>query len=132
MNRDTPRLIHYILKQALCYVYEDVEKANAYLNDFPWIPLIVANPPALIHDLPRGFRLSEDESTDLLAYADLARAMVQMVEEGGGKKWVGKNVGILPTGGNEIQKNVGPLIKYLSTGLVAAYFPSISNFARRR
>ena len=88
----------------------------------------MAEPPGLVHDIPRGFELRRktmDGPTPLLSYADLARAMVDMVEgPGGPEEWVGKGVGICGTS-KDVKKDVLPLIKLQITGLIAYFFPGL-------
>ncbi|MCJ1302014.1 hypothetical protein MMC08_004815 [Hypocenomyce scalaris] len=75
--------------------------------------------------------LSDDEAAPpLLSYDDLARGMVQMAEEDGGHKWVGKGVGVGATG--DVKNDIGPLIKYKITGLIAYFFPAGWRFCNGR
>ena len=92
------------------------------MREQSWIPLITAEPPALVKDIPHGFQLSEREVSPLVSYDDLARAMVQMAEDAGGQKGVGKGVGIRGTG--NVKKDVLPLIRFQVIGLFAYFFPS--------
>lgn len=57
-----------------------------------------------------------------ISYDDLARGMVQMAEEEGGHKWVGKGVGLKATG--NVKVNWLPLIRFLVSGIVAYYSPA--------
>lgn len=57
-----------------------------------------------------------------MSHDDLARAMVQMAEEDGGQRWVGKGVGIKATG--NVKKDVLPLTEYQVAGLIAYLVPS--------
>ena len=117
-----PRLAHWVLGHALHYVYGDLRESIAYLKEQSWIPLITAEPPALTHDIPCGYELSQDEVTPGISYDDLARGMVQMAEEEGGRKWVGKGVGIKARG--KVKIHVLPLMRYLLSGFIAYYAPA--------
>lgn len=103
-------------------MYGDLAKSIEFLKERSWIPLITAEPPALTIDISRGYELSQDEVTPGVSYDDLARGMVQMAEEEGGQKWVGKGVGIKATG--DLKMNYLPLIWYQVVGLIAYYSPA--------
>ena len=118
-----------MLDRGCYYIYGDLRKSIVYLKEQSWIPLITAEPPALVKDIPRGYELSEDEVKPGLSYDDLARAMVQMAEEDGGQKWIGKGVGIKATG--SVNMKVLPLIWYLTVGLIAYYSPSTWGIMQR-
>ena len=118
----TPQLGHWVLSRGCYYIYGDLRVAIGYLKEQSWIPLITAEPPALTHDIPRGYELSQDEVMTGISYDDLARGMVQMAEEEGGRKWVGKGVGLKATGNVKI--NYLPLIHYLVSGTIAYYSPA--------
>ncbi len=125
----TPRLLHWVLEHGCCYVYGDLRKAIEYLKEQSWIPLITAEPPALTKDISRGYELSLDKVMAGISYDDLARGMVQMAEEEGGRKWVGKGVGIKATGNVKI--DYLPLIWYLVVGLISYYSPTIWRVLQR-
>ena len=118
----TPRLLHWVLDRGAFYVYEDLKKAIPYLKQQSWIPLIIAEPPGLIKDISRGHQLSLKEVSPTVSYEDLARGMVQMAEEEGGRKWVGRGVGVKATG--KVEMNILPLIWYISVGLISYYTPA--------
>lgn len=109
-----------MVDRACHYVYEDLRRAFRYLDEQSWIPLIKAEPPAIVKDVARGVDLSADEVSPMVGYDDLAVAMVRMAEEEG---WVGKGVGVKATG--EVEKNVMPLVQFLTSGLIAYYAPSV-------
>ena len=117
-----PWLLHWVLERGCYYVYGDLRESIEYLKEYSWIPLITAEPAALTKDISRGFELSQDEVSPGISYDDLARGMVQMAEEEGGHKWVGKGVGIKATGNVKI--NVLPLIWYNVVGLISYFFPA--------
>lgn len=125
-----PGALRWILERGNFYVYGDLAKAIAYLKEQTWIPLITADPPGLVKDISRGFELSQDEVTSLVSYDDLARAMVQMAEEDGGQRWVGKGAGVKATG--NVKKDVLPLIKYQVVGLIAYFVPTLWKFGNGR
>lgn len=127
-SRTTPRLLHWVLERGCFYVYGDLKKSIEYLKQQSWIPLIIAEPPALTNDISRGYELSLNEVAPGVSYDDLARGMVQMAEEEGGRKWVGKGVGVKATGKVKIQYL--PLIRYLVIGLISYYFPASWGFLR--
>ncbi len=110
-------------------MYGDLRKAIEYLKEQSWIPLITAEPPALTKDISRGYELSLDEVTAGISYDDLARGMVQMAEEEGGRKWVGKGVGIKATG--DVKIDYMPLIRYLVVGLSSCYSPAVWGVLQR-
>lgn len=103
-------------------MYGDLRRSIEYLKEQSWIPLITAEPPGLTKDISRGYELSQDEVTPGISYDDLARGMVQMAEEDGGHKWVGKGVGIKATG--SVKMHYLPLIWYLVDGLIAYFSPA--------
>lgn len=70
-------------------------------------------------DVARGHELSQESVKPLLSYEDLARGMVQMAEDGEGKRWIGEKVGISPIG--KSQGSVVPLLKLQFWGLLT-YF----------
>ncbi|MCJ1322119.1 hypothetical protein MMC15_007464 [Xylographa vitiligo] len=88
MAAKAPRFGRWLVKTAFCYIYADLREATEYLQGRPWIPLILAQPGGLLQGASLGFELSEEEPSPFISYSDLARAMVQMAEEDGGKKWV--------------------------------------------
>ena len=122
-SKHTPWFVHWVLERGCYYVYGDLAKAIAFMKEQSWIPMMTAEPPGLVQDISRGHRLSLDEVSPLISYDDLARGMVQMAEEDGGRKWVGKGVGLNATG--NVTKNVLPLIKYQFVGLIAYFFPDV-------
>ncbi|CAD6565852.1 MAG: hypothetical protein ASARMPREDX12_004802 [Alectoria sarmentosa] len=117
----TPWLLHWVLERGCYYIYGDLRESIEYLKEQSWIPLITAEPPALTQDISRGYELSLHEVMPGISYDDLARGMVQMAEEDGGHKWVGKGVGIKATGSVKIK--FLPLIWYLVVGLIAYFSP---------
>lgn len=127
---DAPWITQWVVERANYHVYGDLAKAIAYLKEQTWIPLITAEPPALVKDISSGYELSQDGLSGLVSYDDLARGMVQMAEEDGGKKWVGKGVGIKATG--NVKKDVLPLIKYEVVGLLVYFFPFVWRFGYGR
>ena len=127
---NAPRILQWVLERANYYIYGDLAKAIDYLKEQRWIPLITADPPALVKDIARGYKLALDDFSPLVSYDDLARGMVQMAEEDGGRKWVGKGVGLKATG--SVKKDVWPLVKYEVTGLIAYFFPSLWIFGNGR
>ncbi|SLM38510.1 stcq_emeni sterigmatocystin biosynthesis protein stcq [Lasallia pustulata] len=122
-NAHVPRPVHWVLERGNYYVYDDLAKAIDYVKEHKWIPMITAEPPALVKDVSSGYELSTEKVSVLVSYDDLARGMVQMAEEGDGQKWVGQGVGIKSTG--KVKKDVWPLINYQVTGLIAYFFPSL-------
>ena len=121
-----PRVLVWVLERGNYYVYKDLATAVEYLKVQRWIPLITAEPPALVQDTPKGHELSQEEVTAFVSYDDLARAMVQMAEEEDGQKWLGEGVGIKATG--KVKQDVWPLIKLQVAGLIAYFMPSIWRF----
>ena len=107
-RRDIPSGLGNTDPEITIQVYEDLRKSIKYLKEQSWIPLITAEPPALIKDISRGYELSQEEVMPGISYDDLARGMVQMAEEDGGHKWVGKGVGIKATG--KVKMDYLPLI----------------------
>lgn len=107
-RRDIPSDLGNTDPEITIQIYEDLRKSIKYLKEQSWIPLITAEPPALIKDIPRGYELSQEEVMPGISYDDLARGMVQMAEEDGGNKWVGKGVGIKATG--KVKMDYLPLI----------------------
>lgn len=95
-------------------MYGDLREAIAYLKEQTWIPLITAEPPALTKDISRGYELSPDDIGLGISYDDLARGMVQMAEEEGGQRWVGKGVGIKATGTHILELLFPILYQFLS------------------
>ncbi|MCJ1398215.1 hypothetical protein MMC11_001412 [Xylographa trunciseda] len=132
MAAKAPHLLHWVLEKSLCYIYSDLREATEYLQANHQIRLILAQPGAILQGAPLGFELSEEEPSAFISYSDLARAMVQMAEEDGGQKWVGKGVAPVGLRLNERQKNFTPLIWYNLRGLLAVYFPSVWWFLRNR
>ena len=118
----TPWLAYWILERGCYYVYGDLRESIEYLKEHSWIPLITAEPPGLTNDISRGYELSPAEFSPLISYDDLARGMVQMAEEEGGHKWVGKGVGLKATG--KVKIHVLHLIWYLIVGLITYYSPA--------
>ena len=132
MAAKVPRVGRWVVKKAFCYIYADLEEATEYFQRFPWIPLILSQPGGLLQGASLGFELSEEEPSPFITYSDLARAMVQMAEEDGGRKWVGKGVAPVGLHMDEREKNFTPLIGYGLRGLLAAFFPSVWWFCRNR
>ena len=122
LSAHTPRLIHWVLERACFYVYGDLRKAVEYLKEQSWIPLVTAEPPALTQDISRGYELSLDNVSPSVSYDDLARGMVQMAEEDGGRRWTGRGVGVKATG--KVKTDYLPLLWYLSTGIISYYSPA--------
>ncbi|MCJ1391387.1 hypothetical protein MMC18_004251 [Xylographa bjoerkii] len=132
LGRTVPTIVKKFMWVALYYVYTDLQKAEEYLATVPWVPTIRAQPGGLLqHDGPVGFVLSEDACSGCVGYPDLARAMVQMAEEDGGRKWAGKGVGIVANE-DKMKKDITPLIGYISRGVLAYFLPSLWWLGRRR
>ena len=125
----TPRLLHWVLERGSFYVYGDLRKAIEFLKEQSWIPLITAEPPALTKDISRGYELSQDEVTPAISYDDLARGMVQMAEEDGGDRWIGRGVGIKARGNVKI--DYLPLVWFQVSGLISYYSPAIWGVLQR-
>ena len=125
----TPRLLRWVLERGCFYVYGDLRKAIEFLKEQSWIPLITAEPPALTKDIPRGYELSQDQVTPGISYDDLARGMVQMAEEEGGHRWIGRGVGIKATGNVKI--DYLPLLWFQVSGLISYYSPAIWGVLQR-
>ena len=125
----TPWLLHWVLERGCYYVYGDLRKSVEYLKEQSWIPLITAEPPALTQDVSRGYELSQNDVTPGISYDDLARGMVQMAEEEGGHKWIGKGVGIKATG--KVKMDYLPLVRYQVDGLIAYFFPAVWGLLQR-
>ncbi|MCJ1457799.1 hypothetical protein MMC28_008168 [Mycoblastus sanguinarius] len=127
LSKNTPlvvqQVVHWVLERGCYYVYGDLAKAIGYLKQQKWVPLITAEPPGLVKDISRGFELSLEEVSAFISYDDLARGMVQMAEDDGGRKWVGKGVGIKSTGA--VKQDVWPLIKFQVAGLIAYFLPAV-------
>ena len=121
-TKGKPRPLLWVLHRGAFYVYEDLKKAIKYLEEQPWVPLIIAEPPALVKDVSRGHELSLEKLEMAISYDDLARGMVQMAEEEDGHKWVGKRVGITATG--KVKMDFLRLGWYLSAGMVSYYSPA--------
>ncbi|MCJ1432295.1 hypothetical protein MMC27_001651 [Xylographa pallens] len=132
MAAKAPWIGRWVVKKAFCYIYGDLREATEYFQGLPWIPLILAQPGGLLQGASLGFELSEKEPSPFISYPDLARAMVQMAEEDGGRKWIGKGVAPVGLHLDEREKNFTPLIGYGLRGLLAAYFPSVWWFCRNR
>ena len=128
-SKATPWLLQWVLERGCFYVYGDLRKAIGLLEEQTWIPLITAEPPALTKDIPRGYELSQDEVTPGISYDDLARGMVQMAEEEGGHRWIGKGVGIKATGNVKI--DYLPLVWFQVSGLISYYSPAIWGVLQR-
>jgi len=120
-KRPLGRLLHWILY----HVYTDLEKAVELLKSNPSIPLVIAAPGALVHDVPHSVELvgQFDKSSGVLAYADLAQAMIMMGDEG--KQWRGRYVGILVNQGRPIKGNPAALLRYLLPNLLAMVCPPL-------
>ena len=86
MAAEMPWIGRWVAKKAFCYIYSDLREATEYFQGLPWIPLILAQPGGLLHGPSLGFELSEEEPSPFISYPDLAQAMVQMAEDGGGRK----------------------------------------------
>ncbi|MCJ1371892.1 hypothetical protein MMC20_003112 [Loxospora ochrophaea] len=114
-NGRTPRFVYPVIHSAMFYVYQDLEFALEYLKGQEWIPVGIWAPGALVNDEPRGIELTLTDGGGNISYADLARAMVAMVEDGDAeKKWTGrgkemKHVGMVPLGGKAVAGFVGLL-----------------------
>lgn len=132
-----PKLLEYILHSACYYVYRDLRLATDYLRSVPWIRLMVVQPGAIVHDRSFGVRLSETEVSQRVSYADVAVAMVAMAEGkirsddsiGIRERWVGKEVGIVSLGGNEVKQPMGNL-RYLILGLICSFLPPVWHLGR--
>ena len=95
-------------------------------------------PGALVNDEPRGIELTLTDGGGNISYADLARAMVAMVEDGDAeKKWTGrgkemKHVGMVPLGGKAVAGMTGDVYLKLLQGLLACYAPELWRMGNRR
>jgi len=109
----------------LYHIYTDLEIAIRQLQEHEWIPLIVATPGGLIHNVGHRIELTTDplQMSGLLPYPDLARGMIQMGTEG--EEWVGKYVGVRTNGGEKVGGNPLMLARYLLPNLLAMVCPTL-------
>jgi hypothetical protein len=120
----TPTVVSWLIERGKFFLYKDVRNALRHLEEREWIPLIMAEPGALVKDISRGFELSREEVSPILGYNDLAAAMVRMAEEEG---WVGKGVGVKATG--DVKKDVWPLVNFRTSGLIAYFFSVVCRYS---
>lgn len=115
------RALHAVLNN----VYSDLEHAIVLLQQHPWIPLVVAAPGGLVHDAPHTVELTADTAlaSPLTGYADLAKGMVMMGDEG--SKWKGEYVGMVVNGGKPIEANPAALMRYLLPNVLAMVCPPL-------
>lgn len=124
-----PGPIHWLLFQALYYVYTDVALGVKHIRRQGWIPLIEVCPNGLTKGKSVGFELiTEPAKEGFNTYTDLGAAMVQAAREG--DQWVGKQVGV-----GSLRKvedaQPGVLAKYLFWGLVASWAPGLYDLGRK-
>lgn len=126
LGSSTPRLVKAMLHRACYWVYADIADALKYIKQHSWIPLIAAEPPALVADKASGYKLTTSEPYNgALSYNDLGQAMIEMAESG---QYVDQGVGIIATG--KVNGSVLPLVRYLSTGLFLYCFPGSYSFGK--
>lgn len=127
-SRENMAIGQKVALYAFQYIYDDIRRALAYLNSIDWLPLIIAEPGALVHHEATEVELVEARGSELVPYADFGKAMVMM---GTDDKWVGKNVGIKVNGGEELSpKYMLPLLRYLFPGLLGSFSPWLYDLGR--
>ncbi|KAE8382743.1 hypothetical protein BDV26DRAFT_288300 [Aspergillus bertholletiae] len=125
-----PLIFKFLTSRGCYYIYKDLELAEKFLRGYKWLPLVVVHPGGLVHDRAYGVRIGENEGTDRVGYDDLAMAMILAAD---GKatpsdktidrtKWVGKGVGVVSFGGDDVAIPTGNM-KYLLTGICVYWFP---------
>jgi hypothetical protein len=113
--------MHWVIS----HVYDDLEKGIELLEANPWIPLVVASASGLVHDVAHPVVLTDvlDDMSQLISYADLARGMIMMGDEG--SRWRGKHVGLSVNDGQPIGGNPALLMRYLLPNLLAMVCPPL-------
>jgi hypothetical protein len=75
-----PRPVHWAIRNAFCYSYEDLLRAQAiYAAQPQLLQLCLVQPPALIEEEPTGHILSTEKVSLAVSYADLAAGIVEIV-----------------------------------------------------
>jgi putative NADH-flavin reductase len=126
-------LFEKIVKAALRHLYSDLEQAEKLYrdtldNDPGLLTPIFAQPPAIMPgETATGYVLSVAETGDVVSFADLGVAMVEMVERK--EEFAGKEVMIVATG--EVKQDWGPNFRFLLFGSLTSLFPGIWKIGRQ-
>lgn len=95
--RNMPSFARTVLHLALSNVYADLEAAERMLRaESGWLDVVYFKPGAISHDVQGGHVLSTEEQASPVSYLDVAAGMVECGEEGGGGRFVGMGVSVLP------------------------------------
>ena len=84
--------LHWLLMTALCNVYGDLMKAEAFLRKHEdWLNVVFIQPGVLSSDpVQRGHTLSTTEAVGgFLSYVDLAAGMIEVAQSGDEYDWKG-------------------------------------------
>ncbi|KUJ08383.1 uncharacterized protein LY89DRAFT_764479 [Mollisia scopiformis] len=119
-----PAALRAVALRAAFHVLQDLRLAAEYLGGFEWSPVSFWQPRPIVKDEARGVSLTAEKRFDLISYADVARGIVKIVEEGDGM-WIGKEVGFVALGGKKV-KNLPPsTFIWILAGLLGYCVPSL-------
>lgn len=117
-----PWLLEKVVRNGSYFVYKDLEVALAYIaHEAPWLPVTRACPGAIVQGPAQGVDINLKEGSASVTYADLATAMVMMVEKEGFR---GHDVFVRMTGPERYGGLLGNLIRYVFPGNVISWVPS--------
>jgi len=117
-----PWLIDAFVHNGSYFMYKDLELALAYIeHEAPWLPVTKACPSALIKGPAQGVDIDLKDGGISVTYADLAMAMVMMVEKEGFR---GREVLVKMKGRERYDGLLGNLVRYLIPGNVISWIPS--------
>lgn len=120
---------HRVALRAFHHIYSDIKLAISCLKSTEWLPLVIAEPGALVHHPATGVKLVEGRSSEIVPYKDFARGLIEMGVEDG---WEGRHVGMVVN--NEVDLDGGlmaPLLRYLIPGLLGTYSPWLCRLFER-
>jgi oxidoreductase AflX len=126
-----PAAMRAIASRAAFHVLRDLRLAAEYLRGFEWIPVSFWQPGPIVKDQTRGMSLTAEEGSDVISYADVARGIVKIVEEGDGM-WIGKEVGFVALGGKKVKSLPPSTFIWMLVGLLGYYMPSLWLAGRKR
>ncbi|KAF7585245.1 hypothetical protein BBP40_011596, partial [Aspergillus hancockii] len=116
-----PRPVHWAVRNAFCYTYDDLLRAQAIYAAHPQLlQLCLVQPPALIEEESAGHILSTEKVSLAVSYADLAAGIVEIVtsDEYGDVSAIG-----VSSASEDQLRHLPEMVRRVVRGLLARYAP---------
>ncbi|OCT49992.1 Oxidoreductase AflX [Cladophialophora carrionii] len=125
-SRHMPYLLRSVLLCSASHVYRDVAEAEKLIRaEDKWLTGIYMKPGALSVDKQRGHAVSLTDQDGPVSYLDLAAAMIEAVDDEGGR-YNGQNISVVNTNGSAKFPTGTPMC--ILMGLLRHFFPTLHDY----